>query len=440
MAPDADDSGSLTILLEPVEDYCEVGEQGQGAVQVRWRVTGGEPPYRVWVGDEQSEDSVGVASVQCATMRTLNYEFEEYEAEAPLRAGPLLVHGVAEDSGGTRVSVILPVNRLIVLLAENWQEIQSWEGLLRFPFAGPGWFSIAGKSFFVPQGEWHVSHRALDRHDVRLSSEYENQSFYVRVHLDSGEEYEREINGWDSQQRDFQTRLDLVVEGIGSVPPRTQPVSSSVPETLSISFDVPAFCYGDETVRERSDPSHGLLLDWDVEGGVGAYTVLVNGGVHLGRIPTPRLPCQRVVDGVADSGSIAVPLRVVDAYGLIGSIVAHTYVIMPSAVMLETGQRVLNGGRTYEFWGHLMTIPEGLTIDIGASIAGEETNFTIGTLGGTVWATFNDYTGQMIGRGDIHDGWQDDPGVDVDSIEELQELIDEWAESIGREPVVNSAR
>ena len=135
-----------------------------------------------------------------------------------------------------------------------------------------------------------------------------------------------------------------------------------------------------------------------------------------------------------------------DANGATGSGIVQTYAIARRSGGEYAAAKFMNGGRTYRIDGITMTIPVGLTIDISHGVSAIEVENsslrvptierqrlrTLSSKSGSVGASFGTVTRRMSGRGWIREGWREDEGV-ADSAE-IRELINEWADSVGKGP------
>ena len=241
-------------------------------------------------------------------------------------------------------------------------------------------------------------------------------------------------------------------------------------DTLTLELFAPRICDAQVWGRYSRIPFAGtgaddvtMEVEWRVSGGRPPYTVYLAGGEFEGDSGTLRLQCRHLEDGVLDSGWLSVMGLARDSEGAVGSAIVETFALARSASTPGVENYRMNGGRTYKFEGILMTIPDGLTIDVGGEFGSYhvhcradacrdsscanstysnvcEDAFRVATLGGQVGVTFGYGTGQMLGRGTILEGWREDSGVQTDSRAELEALMDAWAESVGRALDLSAAR
>lgn len=425
---------ALSIRIESLNDYCEVKADGSGAISVNWVVTGGQEPYEVWVAGEWHEGSSGVASVQCIGLGVRNTSYYR----SPYRSISLQVTGIVEDRDGTRASELIVVPRLVTVVIPMEDDRQ---------LIGPGWFRSYGQTFWLPAGLWRVSEvdgaLKVQAEDVRWWPplwivEIVPEPFLVPDVL-------RTAVGFPIAE------LDRMADSVGHAPPRWSQSLGDGAETLSLELFAPAVCEASGWSR-RSD-RHGFSysdrrvaeVQWRVSGGQEPYTIYIGEQIHVGASGRLRIRCQAFTNGVLDSGLISVAGFVEDANGATGSGIVQTYAVAERSGNRYSEQQRLNRGRTYRFWGILMTIPQGLEIDAGrigftnVSCDPEcENFFSVSTTGGSIWADFGENTGQMIGR-EIGDDWREDPGVNADSEAEIRAMMDQWADSVGKGPDLSEA-
>ncbi len=369
-APDVSEEVSpleLGITLEAIDDFCDTGDDFQGAAQVRWTVDGGRAPYEVWVNGELQVGESGVVEAPCVGLRWVDFLTWTRTAEDL----PLTVVGTVIDAGGVRASDLLLIQR---------------------PPAGPN-----------PPGN---GTQAFDGGVDTLTFEL----FAPRI--------------CDAQVWGRYSRIPFADTGIDDVT---------------------------------------MEVEWRVSGGRPPYTVYLAGGEFEGDSGTLRVQCRHLEDGMLDSGWLSVMGLARDSEGAVGSAIVETFALARSASTPRVENYRMNGGRTYKFEGILMTIPDGLTIDVGGEFGSYhvhcgadacrdsscanstysnvcEDAFRVATLGGQVGVTFGYGTGQMLGRGTILEGWREGGGVQTDSRAELEALMDAWAESVGRALDLSAAR
>ena len=195
----------------------------------------------------------------------------------------------------------------------------------------------------------------------------------------------------------------------------------------------------------------GMDLEWQVSGGEPPYTVYLAGGEFTGETGSVRVQCRSIQDGVLDSGWISAMGLARDSDGAMGSAVVQTYALARSSSTREVELLSLNGGKTYRFEGILMSIPEGLTIDLSEGFesliveceAGDtdcESFFWVWTQDRTVKAVFGYESRRMLRFTSIRPEWAEDRGIEAGSLRELNEVIDAWADSVGQPPDLSGAR
>lgn len=239
-------------------------------------------------------------------------------------------------------------------------------------------------------------------------------------------------------------------------------------DSLTLELFAPMICEAFQWGSQRNFPNSQsdpvtMEVAWRVSGGQPPYEIHIAEQVFRQAEGSVDVQCRHFEDGVLDSGLIGVAGYVQDSVGATGSSVVQTFALARTSSRQERGHLLLNGGRTYRFERVLMTIPEGLTIDVSggwesvdvscepgtcedASCANElndnvcENSFTLSTTQASVWASFGEKTLGMKGRGQIREHWPDDPGVLADSIDEVQSMINAWAESVGKLPDLSDAR
>ncbi len=143
-------------------------------------------------------------------------------------------------------------------------------------------------------------------------------------------------------------------------------------DTLTLELFAPRICDAQVWGRYSRIPFAGTGVDdvtmeveWRVSGGRPPYTVYLAGGEFEGDSGTLRLQCRHLEDGVLDSGWLSVMGLARDSEGAVGSAIVETFALARSASTPGVENYRMNGGRTYKFEGILMTIPDGLTIDVG---------------------------------------------------------------------------
>ena len=132
-----------------------------------------------------------------------------------------------------------------------------------------------------------------------------------------------------------------------------------------------------------------FLVSWSVSGGSGPYTLMIDGatedrtGPFTGASGRGQVFCAETTvatfiddignrgfraDPMIDSGWKTVHAVVTDAAGRIDEASIDVYVI------LSTGdhEHLLRGGATYEVFDHLITIPAGINMRIGAASSGSD--------------------------------------------------------------------
>ena len=264
-------------------------------------------------------------------------------------------------------------------------------------------------------------------------------------------------------------RIKRPPAGLNSPGNETQTFDGGV-DTLTLELFAPRLCdaqvwgrYSRIPFADTGVDDVTMEVEWRVSGGQPPYTVYLAGGEFEGDSGTLRVQCRHFEDGALDSGWLSVMGFARDTEGAIGSGIVETFALARSASTPEVENYRMNGGRTYRFEGILMTIPDGLTIDVGERFGSylvecpgdactdpscaNSTNsnvceafFRVETLDGGVDVTFGYRTLQMHGRGRILEGWRDDRGVQTDSVAELEAMMDAWAESVGSAPDLSAAR
>ena len=453
--------GELAISLEPLDDYCESTEEDSGTTEVRWTVTGGQEPYDVWVAGELQEGVSGVASVPCVGLRGRDIWI------GTKRSGPLNVIAMVEDADGVRASDLAWVERLVEVQPLRWIGSGGYGGE---QFIGPGWFRIGDHSFWVPEGEWEAQDHAESRfEDERRTLSLHGPGLRIRLDRETGQELERDPYLAEAEHAAANAQVDQIVASVSNTPPRSSMTFDGRVDSLTLELFAPAICEANRW--NFSHRRHGFEyrdhvaaeVEWRVRGGQEPYTLEIAESEYQGAEGRLRIPCQAFADGVADSGLIAIAALVQDANGATGSAIVQTYAIAETSGERYSEEKLMNGGRTYRFEGIVMTIPEGLIIDISdgfgseevscgegsctsASCANElndnvcESSFSLWTKDGSVGASFGYTTRKMSGRGWIRDGWREDPGVNVNSEAEIRELMDQWADSVGKGPELSGAR
>lgn len=456
--------GELSITLEPLDDYCESTEADSGTTEVRWTVTGGQKPYEVWIAGElqQGTGTSGVATVQCVGLRGRDIWI------GTKRSGPLNIVATAEDANGVRASALAWVERLVEVQPLRWVDNAIYGG---DTFIGPGWFRVDGHSFWVPEGEWEAQDHAESQfEDERQMLTLHGPGLRIRLDRETGQELERDPDFAEAEYAAANAQIDQVVASVGSAPSRSTMTFAGRTDTLSLELFAPAVCEAsrwDGTRRNRLPRGYrdhvAAEIEWRISGGQEPYRLHIAEDVYEGASGRLRIPCQAFANGVADSGLISVAALVEDANGATGSGIVQTYAVARTSGERYSETRLMNGGRTYSFENVVMTIPHGLTIDISdgyevehvscaehactsATCANElndnvcEDSFTVWTSGGSVSATFGYKTRKMSGRGWIRDDWRDDPGVSANSEAEIRQMMNAWADSVGKAPDLSELR
>ena len=455
--------GELSITLEPLDDYCESTEQDAGKTDVKWTITGGRTPYQVWIAGELQQGTSGVATVSCVGLRGRDV----WNYDAPKRSGPLNVIAIVQDADGVRASDLAWVERLVEVQPLRWVGGGGYGGE---PFIGPGWFRVAGHTFWVPEGEWEADNHAESRfEDRRRMLSLQRAGLTIRLDRETGQELARDSYLAEAEYAATNAQVDEIVASVGNTPSRSMMTFDGSVDSLTLELLAPAVCeasrwdfsrrrypfeYRDDVVAE---------VEWRVSGGQQPYILHIAEGVYQVASGRLRIPCQAFANGVADSGLISIPALVQDANGATGSGIVQTYAIARRSGGEYAAAKFMNGGRTYRIDGITMTIPVGLTIDIShgvsaievdcgansctsASCANElnanvcEGSFSLSSKSGSVGASFGTVTRRMSGRGWIREGWREDEGVSADSEAEIRELINEWADSVGKGPDLSAAR
>lgn len=443
----------LSIVLEPLDDYCESTESDSGMTEVRWTVTGGQRPYEVWIAGERWEGASGVARVPCVGLRGRDIWTRTKRSES------LNIVATVEDANGIRASDLAWIERVIEVQPTRRIGGGGYGGEL---FIGPGWFRVAGHSLWMPSGEWRA-----ETEDATSAMTLEPRDccpwWQVTLDLETGEEVERSALLNEAEHAALNAQVDGIVASIGGAPSGSERSFDGGVDTLTLELFAPAVCEASRwDFSRRRHPFEyrdhvAAEVEWRISGGQAPYTLYIAESEYEGAEGRLRIPCQAFADGVADSGLISIAALAQDANGATGSAIVQTYAVAETSGERYSEERLMNGGRTYRFEGIVMTIPKGLTIDVSdgfgseevscgegsctdASCANElndnvcENRFSLSTRDHSVAASFGYRTKKMSGRGWIGEDWGEDPGVNATSEAEIRELIDQWADSVGKGP------
>lgn len=229
-------------------------------------------------------------------------------------------------------------------------------------------------------------------------------------------------------------------------------------DSLTLELFAPNICDAQEWGRYSRIPfadtgtdDISLEIEWRVSGGQAPYTVHLAGDEFEGDSGRVRLPCRHVENGVIDSGWLSIMGFAQDSAGATGSGIVQTFALARASGTPGSPEQFLNPGQIYRFEGILMTIPEGLTFDLGndgfMSLIGEcaegsvcEPYFRLATADESVVVSFGSRTRAMYRPVRIFEGWADDPGVLVSTRSALDESIDQWEESLNKAPDLSGAR
>ena len=452
--------GELSISLEPLDDYCESTEVDSGTTEVRWSVSGGRMPYEVWVAGELQDGTTGVATVSCVGLQGRDIWI------GTKRSGPLNIFATVEDADGVQASDLAWVERLVEVEPRRWVGAGGYGGE---HFSGPGWFRVDDLSFWVSEGEWEAQDHAESRYRDQRMLSLHGPSLLIRLDRETGQELKRDPRFAEAERAEANAEIDQIVASVGDTPSRSSSSLDGGVDTLTLELYAPAVCEANRwDFSRRRHPFEyrdhvAAEVEWRISGGQEPYTLYIAESEYEGAEGRLRIPCQAFANGVADSGLISIAALAQDANGATGSAIVQTYAVARTSGERYSKEKLMNGGRTYRFAGILMTIPEGLTMDISdgfgaedvscgegsctnASCANElndnvcENSFSLWTKDGSVGASFGHTTKKMSGRGWIREGWREDPGVNANSEAELRELMNLWADSVGQGPDLSFAR
>ncbi len=235
-------------------------------------------------------------------------------------------------------------------------------------------------------------------------------------------------------------------------------------DTLTLELFAPSICEAEDWTWIWRLPFVGtgaddisMEIEWQNSGGKPPYTLFLAGGEFEGESGTLRLQCRYFEGGGSDTGWITVPALARDSVGAIGSAMVQTLALAHNSSTREHETEFLNGGKAYRLLGMLMTIPEGITLDLreegipvilheceededGNEVFPCEASTRLVTTGGSlvVWFALES---RLLYKWEILDSdWRSDPGIRVETREELDELMDQWADSIGQSPDLSAAR
>lgn len=216
---------------------------------------------------------------------------------------------------------------------------------------------------------------------------------------------------------------------------------------------------GNDLGNERTYVGHfsvaGAPVQWQVIGGVGPYTLEFDGETrdkaheYAGASGEASVGCATTTvesffwsapsepdvlhrayraDPEVDSGWKTVRAVVTDANGDTAEATTRFYVILKT----DDWRHVLRGGETYRVFGHLMTVPEGINLEIGDHSSGSVSaqSFVIAGTRAVIWLSTDAF--EEVGRWLPEEGVQGTAeGVDLDT------KLDELADSIGQLPKLN---
>ena len=192
-------------------------------------------------------------------------------------------------------------------------------------------------------------------------------------------------------------------------------------------------------------------VNWTVSGGAGPYRITIDGETrdpaheYLGASGTASVNCAMTSGAEAfirgtwrgyreqpdvDSGLKTIPAMVIDATGATAEASVDVYVILELG---SAGDR-LTAGNTYRVFGGLVTVPEGIDLEILGGIDGDggETLYMLGIVGASAHILLTERTPHReVFRHVPPAGASGAAGAEID----LHAKLDEFTASVGRPPV-----
>lgn len=462
-AAGADDSLSIVLQTPP---SCEA-DYDEGTVapslNIEWQVTGGSAPYNAVVDGERYEGATGVAKIICGVWS--NEERYSYDVDS----GLMTILARVTDSAGDAATAVAYVYAVRVVRQDYTNHIELARGQT---------YRVHGVLFTMPDefdaelGDYISANCAparsrCDDHFVlsgRMSrelspTEYASVSYSIALQRWTATEHWRNVWTYRADRNraadlmiSVNAALDRLVASIGKPRPAPRQAQSASDTTdLRITLFAPAICetyWGSHGGRRQS-----IEVEWQVDGGTAPYQVQFAQETLSGAHGVITLLCGS--EGTDRRGVNAQLMTtqaiVTDSTGATASGIVNTYAIAGG----RFGDSRLRGGWTHRMEGLLMTIPAGLEFDV-SSIGIEqvscsegtcthagcldsgmpicESSWTMWTTGGSVSATFGRVTKELFSRRIHQEGLAADPGVGVETVAEVEQLLDELAASIGEPP------
>lgn len=459
---DADAPLSITLTTPP---NCEADFDGRPVtptLDIEWQVSGGVGPYAVVVDGERGSGPTGVVNIICGVWN----DEERYASDVD--SGLMTILAQVSDAAGDSATAVAHVYAVRVIRADGARYTSIHELAAGQTYRVHGLLLTIPDEFTASLGDYHSGdcppgsgecgdHFVLSG-AVRGSPTH-GISFSIALTRWPAGELKREVwvNSGDESLAaapiaTLNATLDRLVASIGEPRPAPRQAQSVSDATdLRITLFAPAICetyWGPYGGRRQS-----IEVEWQVDGGTAPYQVQFTQETLEGARGAITLLCGN--EGTdrhgVDAQLMTTQAIVTDSTGATASGIVNTYAIAGG----RFGNSRLRGGWTHRMEGLLMTIPEGLEFDV-SSIGVEqvecsagtcthtgcldsgmpicESSWSMGTLGGAVGVGFGYVTRSMIWRSIDAARISDDPGVTVETVAEVERLLDELAASLGEPP------
>lgn len=450
----------ITLTAPP---SCEADFDGRlvtPTLEVEWRVSGGVEPYAIVVDGQLFEGASSVAFLVCGV-----WDVDEPDI---VDSGAMTILARVTDANGDAAAAVAYTYAIRAVRADG--------GYGTWGLRAGQTYRVHGILLTIPD-EFNVGFGSYDSEECDIDPSTCNDYFALTGVLGRSVDFSIALRRWDG--REFRRRVQPVFEVYGPIPggepateaelaivhaaldrlaasvgepPVAPPQAQSVSNTggLRIELMAPAIC---ETYWGPYGRRQYVEVEWEAVGGAAPYRVQFARDTFETAQGVLRLPCGYVGTdrrGV-DAQLMTTQAIVTDSTGATASGVVNTYAIAAG----RFGDDRLRGGWTHRMEGLLMTIPEGLEFDVSSIgltlVECDESTYTdadsldsglpvcentwsMQTVGGSVWVEFGYVTKRVIGHWIDESKLEDDPGVAVSTVAEVEQLVDELAASVGEPP------